>query len=266
MIINTYEAKSVREGAGVVVNRVFGHNEVKEFDPFLMLDYFNNPSTVDSPGFPYHPHKGMETISYILKGSIDHQDTLGNKGVIGPGELQWMTAGKGIKHQEMPVSSGNGIEGFQFWVNLPKAKKLIDPSYQYMTADTVKLYEAEEYKVKVIAGHYKDLTGPIDKDELGVRMLHIFVTGQNGPVITRASDKNGFIFVTKGSGHINEEKIKANHAYTLSEGDYILKGDLEVIFAEGIPLKEPIAWHGPIVMNTREEIIETFRDLENGRF
>jgi len=266
MIIKKYQANRIEEGAGVIVNRVFGHGQVEDFDPFLMLDYFDHEDTMSSPGFPWHPHKGIETISYILRGSIEHEDTLGNKGVIRAGELQWMTAGKGIKHQEMPVKSPQGLEGFQFWVNLPKAKKLVEPSYQYMTSETLKSVHVEESEVRVVSGTYLGMKGPIEKEDLGIQMLYLKTVKENIVEITRDEDKNGFIFVTKGNGLLNDEKIEANHAYTLSPGTYNINGDLDLMFAQGIPLKEPVAWYGPIVMNTKEELVKTFKDLEEGTF
>jgi len=266
MIIKAYKARQVHEGAGVIVNRVFGYGQERDFDPFLMLDYFDQKDTSGSPGFPWHPHKGIETISYLLRGAIEHQDSIGNKGIIGPGELQWMTAGRGIQHQEMPKESPQGLEGFQFWLNLPQRDKLIDPTYQYMLEDSLQVYEAKDYRVKVISGTYQGLQGPINKDELGVRMLHI---SSDAPVeidLTRSEGKKGFIFVFTGKGSLNDEAIEAGWAYTLEAGSYVLKGKIDLIFAEGKPLNEPIAWRGPIVMNTEEELRETFKDLEMGRF
>ena len=266
MILKTYPAKSVIEGAGVEVNRVFGYYEVNDFDPFLMLDYFNQDNNMETPGFPWHPHKGIETISYILRGSVEHQDSIGNKGVIGPGELQWMTAGRGIMHQEMPVASREGIEGFQFWVNLPKSKKRIQPSYQSMTRGTLKIVKHSTYEVRVISGEYQGLVGPIDKSELGIQMLHVICDEESEITIKRDKGKNGFLFVIRGEGHINEERLSPMHAYTLDIGDYKIKGKLEFVFAQGLPLNEPVAWKGPIVMNTKEELNQTFHDLSEGTF
>jgi redox-sensitive bicupin YhaK (pirin superfamily) len=205
MIIKKYEAKQVNEGAGVIVTRVFGFHELNDFDPFLMLDYFDHEDTLNSPGFPWHPHKGIETISYILRGEIEHQDTLGNKGVIGAGELQWMTAGKGIKHKEMPVRSEEGLEGFQFWVNLPRDKKLVEPKYQYMTNETLKVVKTDDYEVRIISGDFEGQVGPINKDDLGIQMLHVF--SKNHVTLERSVDKNGFIFVIRGKGNIGDEEI-----------------------------------------------------------
>ena len=269
-IINRYEAKGVMEGAGVLVNRVFGHNEVKQFDPFLMLDYFNIEDASKSPGFPWHPHKGIETITYILKGNGQHEDSIGNKGVIGKGELQWMSAGKGIFHQEMLASSPNGIQGFQFWVNLPAKDKLKKPDYQYIKKGEMKSVEREGAIIRVISGKFTDIVGPIDKSDLGITMLHVTLQKGTSLELNRAKDKQGYVFLFEGNGYIDGQKARSVAAYTLESGKIEVKASedegLDFIFAEGIPLNEPIAWRGPIVMNTDEEIYKAFQDLSDGVF
>ena len=268
MILREFPAKAVKEGAGVMVNRVFGYNEVKDFDPFLMLDYFEGPENLESPGFPWHPHKGIETITYMIKGSGKHEDSLGNKGTIGPGELQWMTAGSGIMHQEMPGESPQGSQGFQFWVNMPARDKYNQPSYQYIKKGQMKAYKSEGITVNVIAGNYKGIKGPIDKSNLEITMLHGIVKEGYSMVLDRHVGKKGYLFVFEGRGRLNDQEVKSVTAYTLDQGEVIIQADRELsfIFAQGKPLNEPIAWHGPIVMNTREELVETFRDLEKGTF
>ena len=267
IIKKAYRAKQVREGAGVIVNRVFGYYETPDFDPFLMLDYWNNPSSDPSPGFPWHPHKGIETITYNLKGKEKHEDNFGNKGVIDEGELQWMSAGKGIYHQETPLPSENGSEGFQFWLNLPRKNKLKDPDYKYIKKGEMKIVK-ENNEVRVISGEYKNVKGPIDRSNLGVTMLHVLLDEDQSIELTRDSNKNGYIFVFQGNALLDNGRITANTAYTLNEGTFIITATTktEFIYAEGIPLNEPIAWKGPIVMNTQEEIMETFRDLRDGTF
>jgi redox-sensitive bicupin YhaK (pirin superfamily) len=267
-ILKTYKARAIKEGAGVIVNRVFGYGQTKEFDPFLMLDYFETDSNEPSKGFPWHPHKGIETITYMLRGNIEHQDTLGNKGIIGGGELQWMTAGRGIMHEEMPKPSTDGYQGFQFWLNLKSTQKLTEPKYRDVKKNDVKSVIKNGVEVRVISGQYGDVFGPIDKSDLGVTMLHFVIDKDREVVVKRAADKQGFIFIFKGEGTLNKNLIQEVTAYTLSDGDYVYKAtmDTEFIYAEGIPLKEPIAWYGPVVMNTREEIEETFNDINNGTF
>lgn len=267
-ILETYKARAVKEGAGVIVNRVFGYGQTKEFDPFLMLDYFETDSNEPSKGFPWHPHKGIETITYMLRGNIEHQDTLGNKGIIGGGELQWMTAGRGIMHEEMPRPSKDGYQGFQFWLNLKSTEKLTEPKYRDVKKSDVKSVDKDGVQIRVISGTYNDIIGPIDKSDMGVTMLHFIVAKDKEVSIKRDADKQGFIFVFKGYGTLNEEHVEKVTAYTLAEGDHVFKAfvDSEFIYAEGIPLKEPIAWYGPVVMNTRQEIEETFQDINNGTF
>lgn len=269
-ILRTYKAKQVMEGAGVPVARVFGYYELPDFDPFLMLDYFEADGGTDSPGFPWHPHKGIETITYFLKGAGEHQDSMGNKGIISGGELQWMSAGKGVLHQEMPVKSEEGYQGFQFWVNMAAKDKLNAPSYQYMTKDKLQVHEGDGVTVKVICGDYKGIKGPIDKEEQGIVLLHGLLADTGHTELVRLEGKNGYLFIFEGSGNLNGETVESVTAYTLDEGKYILEADshsqLSFIYAEGIPLNEPIAWHGPVVMNTQEEIRQTFKDLEEGKF
>ena len=267
IIKKAYKAKQVKEGAGVLVNRVFGYYETPDFDPFLMLDYWNSTSSSPSPGFPWHPHKGIETITYNLRGKEQHEDNFGNKGIIDEGELQWMSAGKGIYHQETPLPSEDGSEGFQFWLNLPRKDKLKDPDYKYIKKGEMRIVK-ENNEVRVISGTYKDVQGPIDKSNLGVTMLHVLLDENQSIELTRDAGKNGYIFMFKGNASIGDEKIESNTAYTLNEGTFRIQSTekTEFIYAEGVPLNEPIAWKGPIVMNTQEEIIETFRDLRNGTF
>ena len=267
-ILEVFPMKEVREGGGVIVNRVFGYGQTKQFDPFLMLDYFETDSKELGNGFPWHPHKGIETISYMLRGQIEHEDSIGNKDVISAGELQWMTAGRGILHQEMPKPSEDGYQGFQFWVNLPKSEKLTEPKYRDIKQGGMKSFIADGYKVNVIAGEYQGVKGPIDKSNLGISMLHFIVDNNQTIQINRAVNKQGYIFIFKGSGKLNGEIVTEYNAYTLDEGEFILElsDEAEFIFAEGTPLKEPIAWYGPIVMNTNEEIKETLKDLENSTF
>lgn len=267
-IIKEYKAKKVMEGAGVPVNRVFGYYETKSFDPFLMLDYFYSDKKEDSPGFPWHPHKGIETITYFLKGSGEHEDSMGNKGVISTGELQWMSAGRGIYHQEMPRYANDGIEGFQFWLNLPKDKKLKEPDYKYIIKGKMKTVETNGALVRVISGKYEDVEGVINKEDLGVTMLHVSLDEGKTMTLKRDKDKQGFLFLFHGQGAIDNDAIEEVTAYTLDEGEIKISADkkMEFIFAQGKPLNEPIAWRGPIVMNTEDELFEAFRDLQNGTF
>lgn len=267
-IMNTYKAKTVMEGAGVPVNRVFGYNETHDFDPFLMLDYFYADKNTKSPGFPWHPHRGIETITYFLRGSGMHEDSMGNKGTISAGELQWMSAGKGIYHQEMPVPGDDGLEGFQFWLNLPKGKKLKEPDYQYIKQGEMKTVVQDGAHIRVISGSYDDIKGVINKDDLAVTMLHITLDANSNISLQRDKDKQGFIFLFDGSGKIDNQSAEKLTAYTLSDGQINIESHekMDFIFAQGKPLQEPIAWRGPIVMNTQEEIFTAFKELQDGTF
>lgn len=268
-IIKHYRAQQVMEGGGVLVNRVFGYGETEAFDPFLMLDFFENPKDgMDSPGFPWHPHRGMETITYMIKGSGQHEDSMGNKGIIGPGELQWMSAARGVLHQEMPASSPDGSRGLQFWVNLPAGEKMKDPSYAYIRHGKMPVVEGDGTQVKIIAGGYNQQVGPIDKSDLGITMLHVVMQPGSHILLNRDEDKQGFVFLMTGEGRLNNEAIEGLGAYTLAPGkiEITATDEVELIFAQGTPLKEPIAWRGPIVMNTQKELMEAFRALENDTF
>ncbi len=269
IIKKEYRAKQVMEGGGVLVNRVFGYYETPDFDPFLMLDYFETNKNSNSPGFPWHPHKGIETITYFIRGAGMHEDNMGNKGLISAGELQWMSSGKGIYHQEMPVNSPEGYQGFQFWVNLPAKEKLKEPDYKYIKKGEMKSHIEKGLEVKVIAGKYQGITGPIDKSNLGITMLHIILDKDQEIELNREKGKEGYIFLFEGKALVDKVNIQSVAAYTLNEGTFKLKSKsskVQFIYAEGNPINESIAWKGPIVMNTTEEIRKTFEDLRNGTF
>ena len=268
-IIKTYIPQRKKEGAGVLVERVFGYYQVPDFDPFLMLDYFENENGEESPGFPWHPHKGIETITYMLRGRIKHEDSLGNGGIIGPGDVQWMTAGGGIYHQEMPQREPGGYRGFQFWLNMPAHHKLDKPKYNGLTADKIKSVKKDGAEVKIISGEYEGVSGPIDKSGLGVRLMHVKIGEGKKISITREKKKKGFVFVFEGEGAADDRQLGSMEAYTLEAGgiEFRARGtDFEFIFAEGYPINEPVAWYGPMVMNTNAEIQQALKDLRDGTF
>ncbi len=268
-IIKVYKPKEMMEGAGVEVNRVFGYYQVPDFDPFLMLDYFESDSADESPGFPWHPHKGIETITYMLRGNIKHEDSLGHAGIIGAGDVQWMTSGKGIYHQEMPQSREGGYRGFQFWLNMPAHHKYDAPNYQELTRDKFPVIKQENAEVVLISGDYEGKSGPIAKTPLGVVMMHVKIMPGSELTLTRSEGKKGFIFVFDGSGVVGERGITNHYAYTLSEGEACFKAEdteLEFMFAEGVPIDEPIVWYGPMVMNSQAEIQKALQDLNDGTF
>ena len=267
-----HSAIKTTDGAGVKLNRVFGYHEVPKFDPFLMLDYFSTTDPNDvKKGFPWHPHRGIETITYILRGSVEHQDSLGNKGVIGNGDVQWMTAGSGIIHQEMPSDLQDGIEGFQLWLNLPSQDKMIEPEYGDIKADMIKKIDDGNISVKVIGGEYGGIKGPILRENLKVKLLDITLDAGNSYTHEVGEGINTFIFVYRGFGYFgsNLDRVNVKDAVLFegTGGIRIEAGDnLGFILGEGIPLNEPVAWGGPIVMNTKEELRTAFDEYNNGTF
>jgi len=267
-----YKAVETTDGAGVRLNRVFGYNETPEFDPFLLLDYFASDKPEDViKGFPWHPHRGIETITYMLKGSVEHQDSLGNKGIIKDSEVQWMTAGSGIVHQEMPMPPEGKTEGFQFWLNLPSDEKMSDPKYGDITADMLESYKEDGIEVKVIGGSYKNAKGPVQRERLSVNLLDIELSPGVDFEYKLTEERNAYVFVFHGSGVFGVEKLLVESATAIrfnNSGTLRISTEkgIRFILAEGKPIAEPIAWGGPIVMNTREELRTAFREYENGTF
>lgn len=258
------------DGAGVRLVRVLGHGDVYDFDPFLMLDSFDSTDPKDYvKGFPMHPHRGIETITYLIDGEIEHHDSLGNKGVIRSGESQWMTAGGGILHQEMPKPSDRML-GFQLWLNMPRVEKMDPPAYFEITGDMMPVVEEDGAQVKVISGNYKDVVGPEPK-HIPATLYDISLSHRSGITLDTKAEETVFIFVIQGSGFIGGQPIEEKTAVLFGQGDQVEITASEhqrarVIFFSGKPLKEPIAWGGPIVMNTEEELDLAFRQLREGTF
>lgn len=270
------KSKPTLEGAGVHLKRAFGYYEVPQFDPFLLMDDFRN----DEPGkylrgFPWHPHRGIETITYMLKGDVEHGDSLGNKGILSSGDIQWMTAGSGIIHQEMPKSGPDGkMYGFQLWANLPASKKMMPPRYQDVkAADIPALTLDSGVKIRIICGTVNEVQGPVRDIIIDPEYLDITV-----PELTTYSHKTKkgytvFIYVIGGSGFTGGEDKTAvdNETIVLYEdGDLVeIKTEgksIRFLVVSGKPLDEPIAWGGPIVMNTKEELDLAFEEYRSGRF
>lgn len=271
---NVITAKPTLEGAGVRINRVFGYFEKEMTDPFLMMDYFHSSNPDEYiKGFPWHPHRGIETITYLLSGAVEHSDSLGNKGVIKSGDVQWMTAGSGIIHQEMPLDTTEMFHGFQIWLNLPKVNKMVDPVYRGIESDSIPQVETKSAIVKIISGTYNETTGPAKGLFVKARLLDIDVKPGADLLINSEENETIIAFVFAGSGFFDEdgrEIINAGQMVVLNNGaDFYCKASIEgmrVLFLEGIPLNEPIAWRGPIVMNTSEEIQTAFFEYSNGSF
>ena len=287
------QAKPTIEGAGVRLQRAFGFGTTSEFDPFLLLDDFRNEKPEDYiAGFPWHPHRGIETITYVLAGSVAHGDSLGNKGSLGAGDVQWMTAGRGIMHQEMPKGDPSGrMHGFQLWANLPASLKMTAPHYQDIkSADIPEVVEDDGTRARVIVGEFWGKTGPVE----GVAADPSYVDLSVPPGVRRriAVDRtrNVFAYVFAGSGAFRDaseprqvltEQVGAGGATAydsagnrslvlFDRGDEIVvqAGDegIRFLLVSGKPLEEPVAWYGPIVMNTQAELQQAMNELRNGTF
>jgi redox-sensitive bicupin YhaK (pirin superfamily) len=278
------------EGAGVKLQRAFGFGSTSEFDPFLLLDDFRNENPADYlAGFPWHPHRGIETITYVLTGNVEHGDSLGNRGSLGAGDVQWMTAGRGILHQEMPRGDAQGrMHGFQLWANLPASLKMTAPRYQDILArDIPTSVDDDGTSVRIICGEFWGTRGPVEGVAADPRYIDVSVPPGRKKRLAVDRTQNAFAYVFAGSGSFrdaSEPRAVRNELDELGvSGDALNRslvlfdrGDEIVVQAgnEGIrfllvsgrPLEEPVAWHGPIVMNTQEEIRQAVSDLRNGTF
>jgi hypothetical protein len=260
------------DGAGVNLVRVIGRNDVADFDPFLMLDAFDSDNPDDYVrGFPWHPHRGIETVTYIIAGDVAHGDSLGNHGHIRDGGCQWMTAGSGILHQEMPQTSPRML-GLQLWLNLPQKDKFAPPQYRDLSGDKIPRVHEKGVRVSVISGRYGDTVGPTQGDFVKATVLDVELEPGADIRLPVAAGKTLFIYIVAGVGHFGgaEKTVASHRAVLFGPGDEFeaWAGSLGlhfVLFA-GRPLHEPIAWGGPIVMNTQEELQQAFREIDNGTF
>lgn len=265
--------KQTMDGAGVKLVRVIGHDDTKEFDPFLMLDAFDSVNPDDYvKGFPWHPHRGIETITYLIQGDIEHGDSLGNQGSILDGECQWMTAGSGIIHQEMPRPSDRML-GVQLWLNLPAKNKMTVPKYHGLIAADIPVVDEGTRKIHIIAGTYNGKKGAMEGDY--VKPLYLDVEVSPGAEWSLDTDREAtlFVYILQGEGFFGpavDDIISAKHALLFDEGlTFKVKASsngLRFLLMSGNPLREPIAWGGPIVMNTREELNLAFKELEENKF
>jgi redox-sensitive bicupin YhaK (pirin superfamily) len=269
-----YKGRETIEGAGVRLERVFGYREVPRFDPFLMLDDFGSKNPDDYiAGFPWHPHRGIETVTYMLHGTVKHGDSMGNKGEISDGQVQWMTAGSGIIHQEMPVKQDDYLRGVQLWVNLPANHKMMPPRYQDIKAGDIPEQSSENgVRVKVIAGHYHGIAGPV-KDIIGnPEYLDIYVPADTR--FERAFPKGHtvFAYAIDGEGYFDADRKKVLDGFLVlyGDGDKVMVETVHVgvrfLLISGKPIEEPLAWRGPIVMNTEDELDLAFREFHAGTF
>jgi hypothetical protein len=262
------------DGAGVRLRRIFGYHDVPRFDPFLMLDDFSGDDPSEySAGFPWHPHRGFETITYMLRGSAEHQDSLGNKGVIGPGDIQWMTAGSGIIHQEMPKGDPEGrMHGFQLWSNLPGSRKMMDPRYQGILAGEIpEVTVSIGVRVKVVAGKVGDTVGPVRDIVTEPEYLDVSMEPHSRMEHRVDPSHNVFAYIYDGKAHLSGKgPFEKGYIVLFGKGDTILAESMEegarFILVSGRPLKEKVAWGGSIVMSTREELAEAYGELDMGTF
>ncbi len=288
------QSQPAMEGAGVKLRRAFGFGKTSEFDPFLLFDDFRNDNPADySAGFPWHPHRGIETITYVLAGTVDHGDSLGNRGTLGAGDVQWMTAGRGILHQEMPHGDEKGrMHGFQLWANLPSSQKMTAPRYQDVKAGEIpEIVDDDGTKVRVITGEFWGRKGPVEGVAADPRYIDVFVPAGQRKTLKVETERHAFAYVFEGSGTFSGssqpfgvlvEKEIAGQEIVVREkaGDRSLvlfdSGDevtvqageqgVRFLLVSGKPIQEPVAWHGPIVMNTQAELRQAVAELRDGTF
>jgi redox-sensitive bicupin YhaK (pirin superfamily) len=287
------KSKPTLEGAGVHLRRAFGFGNTTDFDPFLLLDDFRNDNPDDyMAGFPWHPHRGIETITYVLAGTVEHSDSIGNRGAMGPGDVQWMTAGSGIIHQEMPKGDAEGrMHGFQLWANLPASLKMTPPRYQDVkAADIPVVTEDDGTQIRVVCGRYLGTTGPVDGIAADPNYFDVSVPPGKRKTIAVEATRNAFAYVfagggkfcnasgplsvpTEGVGWSDTAPPSEAHNRSLvlfDRGDEITvqAGDegIRFLLISGKPLNEPVAWYGPIVMNTQEQLRDAFEELKQGTF
>jgi len=263
------------DGAGVRLTRIFGFYEQGMLDPFLLLDFFGSDNPDDYiAGFPWHPHRGMETVTYMLDGKVEHSDSMGNSGVIGKGDIQWMTAGSGIIHQEMPQNTGGRIGGFQLWVNLPASAKMITPRYQDIPASRVKTVSLENgVKVKVLAGTFRGTRGPIENIIADPEYFDVEMPENSELIVPVNTDYTVFAYLYEGIVRFDDSRsdpMRAGQGALFGKGPQVKAtsgaSKAKFILISGKPIGEPIAWRGPIVMNTEAELNVAFKELREEQF
>lgn len=265
-------AIAVPEGAGVTVYRTIGAPALRNYDPFLLLDHISSDNPDDYvAGFPSHPHRGFSTFTYMIDGYMAHEDSMGNRGNMGPGSAQWMKAGSGIVHSEMPKQENWLMRGFQLWINLPAAHKMDHPEYQEFSADAFPVVDAADYSMKVLIGNVGDAKAPIVDDLTEVIYLDVTVKPGKRFHHTFPAASRGFIYVFEGMGQRNAETIPVHSLVIFEAGNRVVDftagpEGARMVVASGKPLDEPIVRHGPFVMNTREQIDQAVRDYQANDF
>jgi quercetin 2,3-dioxygenase len=294
-VARKFSGAETMEGAGVRLRRMFGNSEVPLLDPFLLLDNFGSMDPADYvAGFPWHPHRGLETVTYMMSGTTEHEDSLGNKGSIDAGDVQWMSAGSGILHQEMPRRTDGLLAGFQLWVNLPHDRKMETPAYRGVSASSIPSVQgADGSTVNVIAGTFEKVEGPVQHIPVDPLYLDIRLPPEGKFELPIKRGHTAFAQTVEGSGRFDPVGVPSVHEpqgrlytseldpssdATCGKGETILFGDgdrveiasgergLRFLLVSGRPLHEPVAWYGPIVMNTRDEIVQAFSELRHGNF
>ena len=287
------QAKPAIEGAGVHLRRAFGFGETEAYDPFLLFDDFRNERPEDYlAGFPWHPHRGIETITYVLSGTVDHGDSLGNSGSLGAGDVQWMTAGSGILHQEMPKGDPTGrMHGFQLWANLPSSLKMTAPRYQDVESGEIpEITDDDGTHVRVICGSFWGKSGPVDGIAADPRYLDVWVPAGKRKILPVETARHAFAYVFEGTGTFRDasapQTVKteweglpedtmitdtSNRSLVLfDQGDEVMvqagEEGIRFLLVSGKPIQEPVAWHGPIVMNTQAELEQAMREYQAGTF
>jgi redox-sensitive bicupin YhaK (pirin superfamily) len=287
------QSRPTLEGAGVHLRRAFGFGDTSEFDPFLLFDDFRNDRPEDfQAGFPWHPHRGIETITYVLAGNVSHADSLGNRGNLGAGDVQWMTAGRGILHQEMPEGDARGrMHGFQLWANLPASLKMTAPRYQDIVArDIPETTDDDGTVVRVIIGDFMGQRGPVEGIAADPRYLDVTVPPGRRKTLPVELGRHAFAYVFEGSGTFRDASAPQGVMVERTDGSDIVermdagdrslvlfdRGDdvtvqagehgIRFLLVSGRPLEEPVAWYGPIVMNTKQELQQALAELRNGTF
>ena len=291
---STSKAVPTMEGAGVHLHRAFGFHDPSDLDPFLLFDDFRNEIPEHFlKGFPWHPHRGIETITYVLSGEVDHADSLGNEGKLAAGDVQWMTSGSGILHQEMPRGNANGqMHGFQLWANLPRDLKMTSPRYQDVEAKEIPIIQDDDgTTVRVIVGDFWGKTGPVDGIAAEPQYLDVFVPAGVKKTLPVDTYRRTFAYVFEGTGaftsasnptgillekevmgeEVNIRDFSGNRTLVrFDTGNSVIvqagENGIRFLLISGKPIEEPVAWHGPIVMNTQEELMQAFKELRNGTF
>ncbi len=267
------KGKPILEGAGVRLNRVFGYYEVPLLDPFLLLDDFHSDNPDDYvKGFPWHPHRGIETMTYMLQGSISHEDSIGNKGVIHGGDAQWMTAGSGIIHSEMPGQDRGLLWGLQLWVNLPASLKMSEPQYREITSGSVPIVESGGSTVRIIAGDYEGTRGPAREIAAEPHYLDVTIGAGQSFKVDQQRNRTVFAYIIEGTAAFEQGgySVGPGNLVLFSNGDTVQVSSgpsaTRLILVSGNPFGEPVAWQGPIVMNTDRELAVAFEEYHNGTF